>query len=261
VVPHIVIAVCLFVSVIAAEVQSPIVSMGEFSARRAATRKVTPAYPAASVARKSAGVAVASFTSDPSGKVQSVTILEAPDEAIAAAVREAVEAWEFSPITVMGESGPSGLRGKLTFYFRVNGNKGMVANPEDMPGGPKPEPPGGPPAGAPGRRSGLPAAPPAVIGGHRSSATEIGEADLAKLTATSKPTILDVRERADFKRRHREGAISIPDDELSVRGWIEIDRTRPVVIDCSDLETMRCHNAADRLMGGPKPIGVFILIP
>jgi TonB family protein len=252
----------MIVPAAAAALQGPsLVNMGEFTVRRVATAKALPDYPAASVARKTAGVAVAAFTSDTSGKVASVTILEAPDDAIAAAVRAAVERWQIPPVTVRGVSQPHGHFGKLTFYFRIVGGKGVVSHPEDMPGGPRPEPPGGPPTASPGLQRGGPSTPAVVIGGHRSSATEIDEAEFTALAAKLKPTVLDIRDRTDFRRRHRDGAVNIPADELSVRGWIEIDRTRSVVIDCSALETMRCHNAAERLSSGPKIQPLYILIP
>jgi rhodanese-related sulfurtransferase len=95
---------------------------------------------------------------------------------------------------------------------------------------------------------------------HASQAREIGEAELATL-ANARPIMLDVRERADFRRGHRAGAVNIPADELNVRGWIEIDRSRPVVIDCSQTETPRCQIAARRLIGGPKPAEVLIYLP
>jgi rhodanese-related sulfurtransferase len=81
------------------------------------------------------------------------------------------------------------------------------------------------------------------------------------MSASSAVTILDVRERDDFKRQHRPGAVNIPENELSIRAYIEVDRQRPVVIDCTYTETRVCQNAANRLLRGPKIAKVFILIP
>jgi rhodanese-related sulfurtransferase len=140
----------------------------------------------------------------------------------------------------------------------MNG-RGRVTNPEEMPGGPKPEPPSGPPTSPPGMRSGP---QPVAITHDETTAEEIGESELGKLLAARpRPTLLDIRERADFKRGHREGAVNIPRDELAVRGWIEIDRSRPVVIDCSQVETAQCQQAARMLIRGPKPVRVLIFLP
>jgi len=239
--------------------QSNTVGMAESSIRRVATKRPLPAYPAESIARKSSGVAVAAVASGVDGRMASVTVLEAPDDAIAAAVREALLAWEIPSTKVMGRSEPYGIRGKVTFYFQIVNGHGRVANPEDLPGGPKPEPPSGPPASPPGTRSGP---PPVAISHSENVAEEIGESELAKLlAATPRPTLLDIRERADFKRGHREGAVNIARDELAVRGWIEIDRSRPVVIDCSQVETAQCQQAARMLIRGPKPVRVLIFLP
>ena len=240
--------------------QANTITMAESSIRRVATKKPLPAYPAESVAKKSTGVAVASIASGVDGRMASVTVLEAPDDAIAAAVRGALLGWEIPPTKVMGRAQEYGIRGKVTFYFQIANGRARVANPEDLPGGPKPEPASGPPTSPPGVRSG--GAPPPVVTHNESLAEEIGEPELGRLlTATSRPTILDIRERPDFKRSHRDGAVNIPRDELAVRSWIEIDRTRPVVIDCSQAETSQCQQAARLLIRGPKPVRVVIFVP
>jgi hypothetical protein len=224
-------------------------------------KKPLPDYPASSLSLKVTGVAVASVTSGVDGRMSNVTMLEAPDEAIGASVRSALMTWEIPPTTVLGESEPRGIRSKVTFYFRIVKGRGVVFNPEDLPGGPKPEPLAGPPTAPPGARgAGGPPSAPAVVTHHGSPATEIGDAELANL-ASARPIMLDVRERADFKRGHRDGAVNIPADELNVRAWIELDRSRPVVIDCSQTATARCQIAARRLVGGPKPARVLIYLP
>lgn len=263
---RLVLATALLVSVPAggAARQARTISMSEFTIRRVATSKPMPVYPAESVARKRSGVAVAAITSEAHGRVTTVTVLEAPDDAIGAAVRDALLKWEIPPTTVAGRPEPYGVRGKVTFYFQLAGGRGRVANAEDLPGGPKPEPVGGPPATPPGTGAGGAAntrAAPAIVQHEAPADLEIGERALRQLLATARPIVLDIRERDEFKRGHREGAINIPRDELAVRSWIELDRTRPVVIDCSQIDTPLCRQAANTLIRGPKIARVLIFLP
>jgi hypothetical protein len=237
--------------------------MSESSIRRVATSKPMPLYPAESLASKRTGVAVAAIASEPDGRVTRITVLEAPDEATGAAVEEALAKWVIPPVTVAGRPQPYGVQGKVTFYFRIESGRGRVANPEDLPGGPKPEPAGGPPKTPPGiTRIGESSAPkPAPTVSHAPAPDiEIDEVELKKLVASERPTILDIRERNEFKLGHYEGAINIPDDELAMRS-LEIDRARPVVIDCSRTETNVCHLAARRFLGGSRFPRVFVYLP
>jgi hypothetical protein len=243
--------------------------MAESGIRRVATHKLIPLYPAASIAKGTSGVSVASIVSGLEGTVTSVAILEAPDEAIADAVRAALLSWKIPPVTIGGADRieSMGVRGKVTFYFRITGGRGRVFHPEDMPGGPKPDPASGPPAASPGGRpsSGQPGAPgaarPAAIVSLEGDAdSEIGEAAFTAMAA-SKPILLDIRERDDFRREHRPGAVNIPRNELAIRAYIELEPTRPVVIDCTFTETSTCHSAARLLRRGPKLSKVLILFP
>jgi TonB family protein len=241
--------------------QPKFVKVGEFTIRRVATKKPLPAYPPESVAKKRTGVAVAAIRSDVNGQVIEARILEAPDDAIGTAVRDALRTWTIPPMMVRGGSEPHEVTGKVTFYFQIVEGRGRVSNPEDLPGGPKPEPAGGPPTSPPGVRPGGPPASVAMSD-HSAPDLEIDEPQFKRLlAATPPPTVLDVLERADFKRAPREGAINIPVDEVAVRSWIEIDRTRPVVIDCSRTETTYCQLAAHLLTTGPRPVRVAIFLP
>jgi rhodanese-related sulfurtransferase len=252
--------------------QPNVVRMAESGIKRVATSRTMPIYPAQSVPRKSSGVAVAAIMSGADGRVTNVIVLEAPDEAIAEAVRDALMKWQIPPTTVLGRPELYGVSGKITFYFQFTGGRGRVVNPEDMPGGPKPEPASGPPSSAPGVRSGGPPPtgaaasaaptprPAATVVQHTVPADiEIGEADLRQLIATARPTILDIRDRDDFKRGHRDGAVNIPRDELSIRSYIELDHARPLVIDCAQSETNACRNAASQLSRQKFPKVVILL--
>jgi TonB family protein len=247
--------------------QNDTIAFSEMIARASAVRTSLPAYPRESAAGRVSGVAVASFATDATGRVTSVTILEAPDAAIGAAVETAVREWTFKPTQVSGRDEQYGLRSKLTFYFRLANGRGSVANPQDLPGGPK-LPSGPPPSAAPGVRGGVlpppPGGRPATVGGRPTvvnhaddPSVEIGTEGLGRL---ERPMMLDIRERAEFARGRQDGAVNIPRDEVVTRAGIELDRARPIVIDCSRLETRRCHDAA-RVLRANGFGRVFVYLP
>ncbi len=208
----------------------------ETSLRRLAVTSVAPEYPASSLEAGASGIAVADVIAAQTGVVQSVEILEAPDQAIADAVRAALTRWKFP-------AGSFPIHGKLTFYFRIEKGKGRVLDPQDMPGGPRIErvpPPTYTPENPP------PLVKPATGTGNQSrvlseaDTTSITVDELQKLTGVSRPTILDVGDRASFKRGHLDGAINIPHDELAVRGGIELRGRGRIVIDCTQEEIFHC---------------------
>jgi TonB family protein len=242
------------------------VKMAESSIRRVARHKTMPTYPPPSLSQKHSGVAVAAIATDENGRVSTVSLLQAPDDAIGEAVRTALLQWEIDPVTVSGRTERFGVQGKVTFYFRLDGPRGRVFNPDEIPGGPKPEPASGPPSSGPGARppaAGTPAvsrsAPETTT--HDDSDMEIDEEEFARLAASTTVVVLDVRERDEFARRHSPGAINSPRNELAIRAYIELDRNQPVVVDCSFTETVLCHSAAGVLRRGPKIAKVFVLIP
>lgn len=235
------------------------VRMAESSVRRVATAKVVPTYPPSSIKAGATGVAVASIVSDLTGAVTTVDILEAPDSAIAEAVRAALKQWKVPPVTVMGRQERMGVTGKVTYYFRIVDGRGRVLDPFEMPEGPKPEPAGGPPSAPPGARQPGATAPVVTSHGPVRADIELGLEEFTRRMASDKPTVIDIRPRDDFRRQHRAGVLNIPRDELVVRARIELDRTRPVVIDCTYAESNDCHNAASSI--SRIPLKVWILIP
>jgi rhodanese-related sulfurtransferase len=213
------------------------VGLSEDSLRRMAVTAPMPEYPRASLQDKSAGVAVAAVAFGADGQTRTVTVLEAPDPHIADAVKEAVMRWTWKPVTVMGRAESFGGHATLTFYFRIAGGQGQVVNP-DLPPAPKPAPS----AGAP------PATPAVQHGGHHGGpVTEITDAELKKLTGAAAPVILDIGERDAFRRGHRDGAINIPANELTVRARMELDPKKRHVIDCTRDERPRCNMALEIL--------------
>jgi TonB family protein len=254
------------VSLDAGAQQTTAMRQGESTIRRLATATPKPSYPAASAAKRVTGVAVAAIVSAPDGRVTEVEMLEAPDELIGRAVQDALRLWRIEPMTVVGRPEKYGVRGKVTFYFRIVNGRAEVFHPEEIPGGPKPEPSGGPPSAPPGARSsGPPGATstplPTTVQHDQPANLEIGETELNTLVASSSPTILDIRERDAFRRQHRDGAVNIPRDELAIRAYVELDRKRPVVIDCTNAETRDCHAAARSLLRGVGIAKVLIFLP
>ncbi|HKY04492.1 MAG TPA: energy transducer TonB [Blastocatellia bacterium] len=100
----------------------------EISLRKRATRQVLPQYPEVSKKSGAKGVTVSMLDIDEEGNVAGVDVLEAPDSPIRAAVADAVKLWKFKPATVNGK--PVRLRGKLTFYYVIEGGNARVENPK-----------------------------------------------------------------------------------------------------------------------------------
>ncbi len=83
--------------------------------RAIAVRAPIPPYPEKSLLTHAEGVAVAELRVRPDGRVASVRVLEAPDQAIRESVATTLRKWQFE-----AHSGRVILTGKLTFYFRIS---------------------------------------------------------------------------------------------------------------------------------------------
>ena len=95
--------------------------------RKLATKAVMPEYPESSVRAKTQGVAVVAVSIDENGKLRSVDLVEAPDEATGNAVVKAVQQWEFQ--RALTEGNPVAVLGKITFYFIQEHGRPRVENP------------------------------------------------------------------------------------------------------------------------------------
>ena len=207
-----------------------------------------PAYPAESLKAAVTGVVVAEAFFAADGRFETIEILESPDTHTAASVRTAVKGWALTS----GATGPRGepapaLRGKLTFYFRIRDGKGLVLNPDQMPGrvSPpgRPRPPG---SGTSATQPGTPPSPPRTVAGHGEDLPTI-TAGAFKKSMSPMDIVLDVGEREAFKRGHWPGAVNIPRDELAVRGPIELPREKRIVIDCTQEALQVCRFAGSYL--------------
>jgi rhodanese-related sulfurtransferase len=156
---------------------------------------------------------VASVRFDLDGKLSTVEILEAPDAHTAAAVRDALARWIVPPTQTK-----SPIRGKLTFYFQVRDGKGVVLDPDEMPGAPA---------------------------ARHATAKTITVEEFKK--RAGKAIVLDVGERDAFKRGHWPGAVHIPADEMQIRGGPELPRDATIVIDCTQEQNFRCAAASSFL--------------
>jgi hypothetical protein len=78
------------------------------------------------------GVAVASIRVGQSGKVSSVTVIEAPDKESADAVRNALLQWVFAPPEPIKKH-PVALSSLITFYFVDSGGRQLILAPHEAP--------------------------------------------------------------------------------------------------------------------------------
>jgi hypothetical protein len=220
------------------------VNMGEWGLRQSATSAPMPQYPRTALESGVSGVVVADVLFGVDGRLQTIDILEAPDAHTATAVRDALSQWIVPGAQVMGREEKSPTRGKLTFYFELQEGKGVVLDPDQMPGGPsrpKPRPkPSSPPTGPP---SGPPPAPPVTT--HSDSHASVKTITFEEFKKQSlDAVVVDVGDRAAFKRGHWPGAVNIPADEMGIRGGIELPRTKTIVIDCTQEQKFYCDVAA-----------------
>lgn len=120
---------CGAAAVAAVGVQEDFAIVPEGVLRRLAKKTVLPGYPEASQKRGTAGRAVAQLDVDKEGRITSAFVLEAPDEEIKQAVLDAARRWEFNSAFTGDERKPVRIRGKLTFYFVIDGQGARVQNP------------------------------------------------------------------------------------------------------------------------------------
>ena len=212
--------------------------MGEGAWRKHASNRAMPIFPALSLAAGAQGVAVAYVVSAADGTMGRVDMLEAPDPAIGASVQRALMQWRITPRRADAR-GPRHFEGRITFYFKIVKGRGSVLNPEQIEGN---------------RdvwrawysQDNRPASPgrPAVVRATGAGIREIDPEEATRLVTTRGALIVDVRERDEFGRSHTPGAIVMPVGEILVRSRAEIDRLRPIIVDCSQGERTWCRVGA-----------------
>jgi hypothetical protein len=104
-------------------------SVNEVGIRRYATNVVPPGYPDESVRLGHEGVAVAGIQFAPTGQMERIEILEAPDSFIAASMKEALAQWTLP----QQGAAPPRMSSKATYYFVISAGKGSVFAPAAAP--------------------------------------------------------------------------------------------------------------------------------
>jgi rhodanese-related sulfurtransferase len=190
-----------------------------------ATHRVTPDFPVASLRAGVDGVVVAQVLVGSDGTMQSADVLEAPDAATGAAVRQALLQWKFRTLNT-ADGRAAAVRSRFALYFLVRKGKALVLDWVQM---------------AALRQS---EEPPTASGPIPTTYPTIDEAAWRRLNAGARPTLLDIRDRAAFARGHLDGAVNISERELSMRAPAELSRTRPLVVDCPRETGDLCSYAA-----------------
>ena len=192
-----------------------------------AVSRVMPEYPSASLAKGVEGVVVSQvFVAN--GRIQRVDLLQAPNEEIGVRVREALMKWVFKNDLRAPDGAPAMVRSKVMIYFGIRNGKGIVRTSAEMIVARETE--GKPIAGT------GPSAPYPTI----------YEPDWLRLQKQGpvKAVLLDVRDRDSFRKGHLNGALNIPENELSVRAPAELSKTTPLVVDCPTSSGDLCSYAA-----------------
>ena len=205
-----------------------------------ALRKPYPRYPARSLETGAAGVAVASILFGFDGRMERVDVLEAPDEDIAEALRDALGRWAIRRgFTDDAPGGPFKVSATMVFYFLIEAGEGRVV-------------------------SGLSLAFERTDGGRPEAGPlrRIDEAELESLLETGGAVVVDFRDRELYARGHRGGAVNLPLSELQTRAALELPSAEVVIVDCysgSRGWRWRCDLAGERLRDvGIPDVAVFL---
>lgn len=176
--------------------------------REFAITSPTPAYPAVSLAKKVTGVVIAEIRTDTKGAPERVEILQSPDPDTGRAVQDAVMRWRFKPMGM-------GMEGKVAFYFRLEGSRGLVLSPAEM------------------RKRTNPDAK-ALSRAEEPAAKSITETEFRALSSRLRLLVLDTRDRQTFAEGHETGAVNMPFGEILTRAAAELRVSQPIIIDCRD---------------------------
>lgn len=103
----------------------------EHNLRRRVTKLGLPTFPEEAKRTKTTGVAVAAISIDEEGRLKSIEVLQAPHPSIAKAMSDAIRQWVFE--VKWSENEPKlCLRGKITFYFRIERGEAVVKTPKRL---------------------------------------------------------------------------------------------------------------------------------
>ena len=192
-----------------------------------AVERPMPTYPPESLRAGRQGVVVTEIRVG-DGRMRSVTVLQAPDDRVAAEVTKALMQWTFRPIYAPGGA-QAIVRSKLVFYFAIREGRGLVLTFQEM---------------AELRRSEERLGAATAV---EPDYPAIDEDQWRRLAAATKPVLLDIQHREDFARGHLPGAVNIPVNELYYRIPSELFRARALVVDCPQSVAKLCPGAAFHL--------------
>jgi TonB family protein len=99
--------------------------------RKQAIATEIPEYPARAIHAHRSGVAVAMVYLNLAGHVSQVEILRSPGPAISESMRSSLSRWRFKPFR-MPNGDPMLISGKITFYFELQKNRGVVLDPAEV---------------------------------------------------------------------------------------------------------------------------------
>jgi rhodanese-related sulfurtransferase len=91
-------------------------------------------------------------------------------------------------------------------------------------------------------------------------APEIDEGTMRALVPSGTPVVVDIRDREQYARRHRAGALNIPADEIPSRAPRELSRSTPIVIDCPAERRSDCRIASELLLRDLGYRVVYVLV-
>lgn len=238
---------------VVAQTPARAVNVPEPAFRQMIVTRVMPEYPAASVARGAQGVAVARVRAGLDNRIERVDVLQSPDADVANAVRAALAQWTLNRRNETGGPVGNAAESRLTFYFQIRNGKGVVLNPDEMPGN---EQVFAPPARPAARAGG---APMTMDMREMAGVEEIDEETLRQRLSNAATGLLDLRDREPFAASARPRAINIPVEELTVRAGAELSRDAQIVIDCSQDQTFRCRAGHHMLQqAGFTKVAIFI---
>jgi rhodanese-related sulfurtransferase len=173
------------------------------------------------------GVLVCEVLVGVDGRMRQVEVLQAPDERMGAAAKDALLKSVFGRIVIDPATGRNAqMHAKLFWYFVIDGGRGLVLTPEEL---------------ATHRGLGSPKAAAVEV-----RVPTIGLAEWRRRSLRPTALLLDIQTRESFLDGHLPEAVNIPEDELWAR-TTELQRSLRVVIDCPQPLATRCSTAVREL--------------
>lgn len=75
----------------------------------------------------------------------------------------------------------------------------------------------------------------------------LSDDQFSSLVNSNQVVVLDIRERQPFDQHHLPKAINIPADELQIRARHELDQSKTIVINCTNLPRLACSSSEEAL--------------